>query len=342
MRSLSIVIPCHNCADSIYESWMSVKNQTLSRDEWECILVDDASTDEGRTWEALCAIEQEAPENVKLIHLEENLRQGGARNVGISYAEGKYLLFLDADDRWEPYACSRVLQVASETGADLIQFNHIVHCGQQSLVRENTRVFEQVEISAPEDRIPFLNATKVTYGCWNKLYSLDLIREAQALFPEHVVYEEPLFVYPCFLYARKVVLLPEALYIYEIHPDSTVTSAIGTHLLDHPNVQLQLLEYCLKRPELYRMYRDVIALYFLWSYYCETLCFAGQRRDAFLPLAYFQGMQEICRKLFPDWRENPLMKTVSKNVWDALETINAEYGTQQELQELIGKCRETL
>ena len=341
-KEVSIVIPCYNCASSVESTWNSIKEQTLSLNFIECIFVNDASTDNGATMVVLRRIEESAPENIKIIDLDTNLRQGGARNIGITYAEGQYLQFLDADDTLERDACERLLKIANETGADLIQFNHRMHSGNQSVIRKDVKEDEIISVLTPEDRVPFLNSTKVSYGCTNKFYKMDLIRLTQSKFAEHVVYEEPLFVYPCFLYAKRIVLIKDALYHYELHQDSTVTSKIGIRLLDHPQVQFQLLKYCIDRAEIFIQYRSVIMIYFLWTYYCETLCFAGQRPDAVLPLEYFNGMQEVCKKIFPDWRENPLISTVSENVIHVLETIEKTIDTNEKLQELIVWCVKNL
>ena len=61
----------------------------------EAIFIDDASDDNGKTWHLLNEIEQEAPDSVIIVHLEENMRQGGARNTALQYVTGTYLMFLD-------------------------------------------------------------------------------------------------------------------------------------------------------------------------------------------------------------------------------------------------------
>ncbi len=264
------------------------------------------------------------------------MRQGGARNVALQYVSAPYVMFLDADDLLTRNACKRAYEAITSTDSDLVQFNHIRRSGDMQRLIEDVTADEVFDISGAA-REPFLNASTVTYGCWNKIYKTSLIRMADAKFCEHAVYEEPLFVYPCFLYADRVSLITDALYIYIMHEGQTVSSAIGTRLLDHPRVQLELLEYCINRQDLYLKYRNVIGLYFLWSYYCETLCFAGQQ-SAYLPLEYFKGMQEVCRTFFPDWRSNPFITRIPREVYEILETIDSDINTQSELNSLIARA----
>ena len=79
-KKISIVIACHNSADTLSDTWDSLKKQTIGLNSLECIFVDDASDDDGATWQKLIEIESEAPASVLIVHLEENMRQGGARN----------------------------------------------------------------------------------------------------------------------------------------------------------------------------------------------------------------------------------------------------------------------
>ena len=73
---------------------------------------------------------------------------------------------------------------------------------------------EVIEISSISDRKKFLISEKVTYGCWNKLYRHDLLKSAHTAYAEHVIYEEPLFVYPLLYFADKIVILNDAYYYY--------------------------------------------------------------------------------------------------------------------------------
>jgi glycosyltransferase involved in cell wall biosynthesis len=88
---VSVVIPCYNSARFLSEAIESVLLQTYSR--IEIILVDDGSTDE------TADIARSYP--VQYIY-QGNRGISAARNTGIARAQGKYVLFLDHDDRLLP------------------------------------------------------------------------------------------------------------------------------------------------------------------------------------------------------------------------------------------------
>lgn len=89
---VSVVIPCFNVADYVEDCIRSVYDQYV---ETQVICVDNNSTD--GTFSKLVQIQKLYPE---ILILEEK-RKGAsyARNLGLTVAEGKYIQFLDADDR---------------------------------------------------------------------------------------------------------------------------------------------------------------------------------------------------------------------------------------------------
>ena len=89
---ISVIVPCYNLAEFLPEALDSVAAQTFQ--DWECIVVNDGSTD--RTGE-LAARYAAADKRFKIVETPN----GGvikARNLGVKSSTGKYLLFLDADD----------------------------------------------------------------------------------------------------------------------------------------------------------------------------------------------------------------------------------------------------
>lgn len=98
MKKVSVIVPCYNAAKYLNKCIDQLLSQTIGTNNMEIILVDDASTDDGETKRLILGYEQRFSETITAVFLEENMRQGGARNVGMTYAEGEYLVFCDSDD----------------------------------------------------------------------------------------------------------------------------------------------------------------------------------------------------------------------------------------------------
>ena len=91
----SIIIPCYNGASSVERTLLSVSHQTVK--DFEVIIVNDGSEDL-----SLQLIKNFISKDLrfKLINLTQNQGLSNARNLGLNYACGKYICFLDADDWW--------------------------------------------------------------------------------------------------------------------------------------------------------------------------------------------------------------------------------------------------
>lgn len=93
---ISIVTPCYNAAFYIAETIESVLTQTYTN--WELLIIDDCSTDE-----SLKIIKQYASLDHRIKYHKTPSSSGSPslpRNIGLENAIGKYIAFLDADDKW--------------------------------------------------------------------------------------------------------------------------------------------------------------------------------------------------------------------------------------------------
>ena len=102
----SVITAVYNTAEFIDEAVQSVIDQTVGIDRIELILVNDASTDNSleicRKWETLY------PGNIKVIDQGRNQGVSAARNAGMKIAKGKYVSFMDSDDKFTPNVCESV------------------------------------------------------------------------------------------------------------------------------------------------------------------------------------------------------------------------------------------
>ncbi|WP_290738293.1 glycosyltransferase family 2 protein [Fibrobacter sp. UBA3718] len=128
MSSLvSIIMPSYNTAPYIAESINSVVAQTY--EDWELIIVDDASTDstdevvnsviQGCHPRDLCCHPREGGDLSSRIHYLKNDRNRGAaysRNRALREAKGKWIAFLDSDDLWAPDKLEKQIAFMEKNG----------------------------------------------------------------------------------------------------------------------------------------------------------------------------------------------------------------------------------
>lgn len=110
---VSIIVPLYNAEKFIWETVQSVINQTYK--DFELLLVDDCSTDR-----SLAAAEAINDSRVRVIRQEQNAGAYAARNRGLSEAKGRYIAFLDADDKWEPTKLEDTLKFMEEKNAGFV------------------------------------------------------------------------------------------------------------------------------------------------------------------------------------------------------------------------------
>lgn len=139
MPRFSVIIPTYNRRGPVREAIDSVLGQTFT--DFECIVVDDGSTDGTRE------IENEF--RGKLIYLRQERRGvSAARNAGVRASSGPWIAFLDSDDLWLPEKLARQVDyirdhpgvMVLQTDEQWIRKGRPVNPGQRHLKREG-RIF---------------------------------------------------------------------------------------------------------------------------------------------------------------------------------------------------------
>lgn len=102
---VSIITPMYNSQKYIEDVIQSVQGQTYK--EWEMIIVDDCSSDQGPE---IVKRLQSYDERIKYYRNEYNCGVAATRNRAIGYASGRFLAFLDSDDQWYPSKIERQLE----------------------------------------------------------------------------------------------------------------------------------------------------------------------------------------------------------------------------------------
>lgn len=108
---VTIVTPTWNSAKYIRETIASVQAQTYQN--WEMIIVDDCSTD--NTVELVKNIVKR-DSRIRLIEQNENQGAAIARNIAVQNGTGRYVAYLDSDDRWKPEKLDKQVQFMKNKG----------------------------------------------------------------------------------------------------------------------------------------------------------------------------------------------------------------------------------
>jgi len=127
---VSVVMPVYNAGRYLYQAVQSVFAQTL--DDWELIMVDDASTDESWT-----LMESVNDTRVKIARNTVNMKQSFTQNRGVDMAEGKYIARMDADDISLPGRLEKqVYALECDTRVD------VLGCGTIRVSQDAKTIFE--------------------------------------------------------------------------------------------------------------------------------------------------------------------------------------------------------
>lgn len=138
--NVSIVIPLYNKEDVIWQTLNSISLQSYK--DWECIIIDDGSTD--KSLEVVESFVASHPGKWRVI-TQANQGQAIARNNGIADAAGSLLAFLDADDLWSPdKLSSQVAALEKNPHAVAVLSSYAIFGG-------NKRPFRVVQHSSSRD-----------------------------------------------------------------------------------------------------------------------------------------------------------------------------------------------
>ena len=112
-KLVSIIITVYNASRFLEETINSIQEQTYSN--WEAIFIDDCSSDNSYN---LIKKYQKEDKRIKLIKNKTNSGAAVSRNNGINHAEGDYLCFLDADDKWHPEKLEKQINFMQELNCE--------------------------------------------------------------------------------------------------------------------------------------------------------------------------------------------------------------------------------
>ena len=115
----SFVIPVYNAEKYLEECVASITNQSYKN--IEILLVDDGSKD---TSGIICDRLSKKDARIRVIH-KKNEGPGSARNIGVKYATGNFIIFCDADDYYSDNDFLKLIAVKVDDNTDIVVFNYL-------------------------------------------------------------------------------------------------------------------------------------------------------------------------------------------------------------------------
>lgn len=289
---ISIIIPVYQvenylkeCLDSIVRQDAGIAIQT--------IIVDDGSKDHS------AQIAQEYVKrypNLFEYHKKPNGGLSDARNFGVPYAKGEYLMFLDGDDYLADHACKAVLDAFHTTNADLLFFD---------CINFNDEFHEVYHVFDGDSQVV---SAKQYLLCpptaWNKVMKTKLYRDQNIQFPKGIWYEDLATTGAYVNFAQKLYYLSDALYYYRQRSQSIMNQeAYHPKMLD----MLPALQNLMKQMDC-ETYRDELE----YLCVCNLIYNSGERLLKYHRHHELAEMAQFVKDMYPNWQHNCYLRKRSR------------------------------
>ena len=212
MYKITIIVPIYNAEQYLRDTLESIVNQTMNLEDIQVIMIDDVSIDSSTQ---IMDEYSEKYSNFVSIKLKENHKvAGAARNIGLEKAEGKYIMFADADDFYMNNACEVLYNEIESKNADFITSNYINAdfdgkvWDKPIFSKEKYKDFK-MSIYDYDKSFYVLNS-----AVWNKIFRKSFIDENNIKFLEGVVAEDAYFTMSSFMKSENVWYCSKVIYGY--------------------------------------------------------------------------------------------------------------------------------
>lgn len=206
MFAVSCIVTMYNAHAYLEQCVRSLLEQTMESVEY--IFVDDCSTDHSLEELRLVAADYPGREIV-IKQLDTNRGVAAARNMGLSMARGKYIIFADSDDWVDPDELRDLYEKAERDNLEIVYCDYFENNGSEQ------KVIKQPECHTGLECIYSMLNREMHGSAWNKLVRKELITcSGQKYIDGENLYEDVGLNVRLFALAKRIGYLPKAYYHY--------------------------------------------------------------------------------------------------------------------------------
>lgn len=212
---ISIIIPIYNVENYLEQCLNSVIAQTYNN--IEIILIDDGSIDDSGN---ICDEYKSRDSRIKVIH-KKNEGIGKTRNLGVKTANGKYIAFIDSDDKVKENYIEKLYESIKATNADIVQCSFYIVKKDKLLYKKEK--YNKKEIFTSVEAINNLFYEKnINSSIWCKLFDKEIFNDFEFLNIKK--FEDFDAVYKLIKKSNKICYIDNKLYYYYVRKNSLMTS----------------------------------------------------------------------------------------------------------------------
>ena len=216
---VSIIVPVYNAEKYLNRCIDSILSQTVT--DFELLLIDDGCKDESG---CICDEYAEKDARVRVFH-KPNGGVSSARNLGLDNAKGKWITFVDADDRC---SCNYLEHLLSKVDDDTdLIISYAVICDSTG---EKAEVYPEYRVNATNFERLFVDSDMHWHTSpWAKLYRASIIYENSLRFNEMMhIGEDADFLFSFMLITDKIYVSSDTDYYYTCDVSNSLTKRINT------------------------------------------------------------------------------------------------------------------
>ncbi len=234
MAKVTIVVPIYNVEKYLHRNLTSLMNQTYT--DIEVLCVNDGCTDHSGD-----VIAEFVAKDSRFVRLDK--KNGGlsdARNHGMKFATGEYIMFIDSDDFVAETMVEACLQRMEKDNLDMVVFDYDQYF-------DETNTSETIRMPFEDNRIYSLeNCSELVAYCnnaaWNKMYRFDLFKKHNIEYPFGYRHQDLGTTFRLLTFCKRIGFIHESLYFYLADRPNNISQMIDKklyHIVDMCTINIE-------------------------------------------------------------------------------------------------------